>query len=121
MTSETSPSYPGAPWASTSSFRNVSIASMGSPRVMRSGPRALAGRSGATMTAAPFRHREIQHATHELVVRKPARLRRHRHQARGRHAGNGVHLETVRLVRGAQAEVGARHAAAAEHGRGPHP
>src|SRR5580765_8776703 len=117
MISETSPSYPGAPCASTSSFRNVSIASMGSPRVIRSGPRALAGRSGATMTAAPLRHREIQHATHELVVRDAARLGRHRHQAGGGHSGNGVHLEAVRLARGAEAEVRARHAATAERAR----
>src|SRR4029453_10664921 len=106
MTAPTSLSNPGTPWASTRSFRNVSLRSMIAP-----GWGSGLGR-GAHAPAARLVEREVQHALHDLLVGQAAGLGGHRHEAGRRHAGDGVDFETIGDQVLAEAEVEARDAAA---------
>src|SRR5262245_7330862 len=114
MTRATLRSKPGAPCASTRSFRNCWVRSMETP--LRSGP----GRHRPA-PAAGLLEREIEHALHYLLVRHAGRLRGHGNQAGGRHARNGIHFETPRRALRVEPEIHARHPAAVEHPRRGHP
>src|SRR5262249_25823520 len=64
---------------------------------------------------SPLRlHAQRQHARRQGVIRKPARFGGHGHEARRRHPGHRVDLETIGPPVGIETEIDAPHAAAAE-------